>query len=226
MSYNKNKCDPELGRRVHEYLVSQGVETPTIENGLSRTDKIQIIERKFKDIMETMGLDLSDDSLAETPLRVAKMFTSELFFGLDWEAFPKCTTVANKMGYDEMVCERNVTVKSACEHHFIVIDGLATVAYIPNQKVLGLSKIPRIVEYFSRRPQIQERLTEQVYHALEYILETDNIAVVIHANHYCVSHRGVEDDCSSTVTSKLGGAFKTDPAARAEFMQMVDLKAL
>ncbi len=226
MSYNKTKCDPELGRKVHEYLVSKGVETPTIDNGLSRTDKITIIERKFKDIMETMGLDLLDDSLVETPKRVARMFTTELFWGLDWEAFPKCTTVANKMGYDEMVCERNVTVKSACEHHFIVIDGLATVAYIPNEKVLGLSKIPRIVEYFSRRPQIQERLTEQVYHAMEYILETDNIAVVINAKHYCVSHRGEEDDCSSTVTSKLGGAFKNDPSARAEFMQMVDLKAL
>lgn len=226
MSYNKTKCDPELGRRVHDYLVSKGVETPTKENGLSRTDKIEIIERKFSDIMQTLGLDLSDDSLAETPLRVAKMFTSELFWGLDWEAFPKCTTVDNKMGYDEMVCERNVTVKSACEHHFIVIEGLATVAYIPNKKVLGLSKIPRIVEYFSRRPQIQERLTEQVFHALEFILETDNIAVVIHANHYCVSHRGVEDDCSNTVTSKLGGCFKTDPAARAEFMKMVDLTAL
>jgi GTP cyclohydrolase I len=130
------------------------------------------------------------------------------------------------MGYDEMVCERNVTVKSACEHHFIVIDGVATVAYIPNEKVLGLSKINRIVEYFSRRPQIQERLTEQIFHAMEFILETENIAVVINGKHYCVSHRGVEDDCSSTVTSKLGGAFKNDPSARAEFMQMVDLKAL
>jgi GTP cyclohydrolase I len=226
MSYNKTKCDPELGRKVHEYLISKGVETPTIDNGLSRTDKITIIERKFKDIMETMGLDLLDDSLVETPKRVARMFTTELFWGLDWEAFPKCTTVTNKMGYDEMVCERNVTVKSACEHHFIVIDGVATVAYIPNEKVLGLSKINRIVEYFSRRPQIQERLTEQIFHAMEFILETENIAVVINGKHYCVSHRGVEDDCSSTVTSKLGGAFKNDPSARAEFMQMVDLKAL
>jgi GTP cyclohydrolase I len=226
MSYNRTKCDPELGRKVHEYLVSKGVETPTVENSLSRTDKIDIIERKFKDIMETMGLDLSDDSLAETPTRVARMFIQELFWGLDWEAFPKCTTVANKMGYDEMVCERNVTVKSACEHHFIVIDGVATVAYIPKEKVLGLSKINRIVEYFSRRPQIQERLTEQIFHAMEYILETDSIAVVIHGKHYCVSHRGVEDDCSSTVTSKLGGAFKQDPSARAEFMKMVDLTSL
>ena len=224
MAYNRTKCDPELGRAVHEHLVKCGVETPTIENNLSRTDKIDIIETKFRDIMTTLGLDLNDDSLTETPLRVAKMFVSELFYGLDWEAFPKCTTVENKMSYDEMVCERNITVKSACEHHFIVIDGLATVAYIPHKKVLGLSKLNRVVDYFSRRPQIQERMTEQVYHALEYILETPNIAVVVHGKHYCVSHRGVEDDCSSTVTSKLGGVFRSDPAVRSEFMRMVEYK--
>jgi GTP cyclohydrolase I len=126
------------------------------------------------------------------------------------------------MKYDEMVVERNVSVQSNCEHHFVVIDGLATVAYIPKQKVLGLSKINRIVEYFSKRPQIQERLTEQVYYALQYILDTDNIAVVIDAQHYCVKSRGVEDTGSSTITSKLGGCFKTDPAARAEFMNIVN----
>jgi GTP cyclohydrolase I len=220
MSFNKTKCDPELGRRVHEYLVKMGVETPTIENNLSRTDKIDIIERKFKDIMETLGLDLSDDSLIETPKRVAKMYVGEIFWGLDYEAFPKCTTVANKMKYDEMVVERNVNVQSNCEHHFVIIDGLATVAYVPNEKVLGLSKINRIVEYFAKRPQIQERLTEQVFHALCYILETDNVAVMIDAQHYCVKSRGVEDTGSSTVTCKLGGGFKTDAAARAEFLSI------
>ena len=220
MSFNKNKCDPELGRQVHEYLVKKGVETPTIDNGLSRTDKIEIIERKFKDIMEALGLDLTDDSLEETPKRVAKMYVGEIFWGLDYEAFPKCTTVANKMGYDEMVVERNVNVQSNCEHHFVVIDGLATVAYVPHEKVLGLSKINRIVEYFAKRPQIQERLTEQVFHTLCYILETDNVAVMIDAQHYCVKSRGVEDTGSSTVTCKLGGGFKTDPAARAEFLSI------
>lgn len=222
MSYNRTKCDPELGRKVHEYLVTKGVETPTIDNGLSRTDKIDIIERKFQDIMTAMGLDLADDSLAETPTRVARMFVQELFWGLDWDAFPKCTTVTNKMGYDEMVIEKNITVKSACEHHFVPIVGTAHIAYIPNNKVLGLSKLPRICEYFSRRPQIQERLTEQVFYALEYILGTDNIAVVIDARHLCVSHRGVEDTNASTTTSKLGGAFKSDPMARAELMRMID----
>ena len=222
MSFNKTKCDPELGLRVHEHLVKCGVETPTISNNLSRTDKIEIIERKFKDIMETLGLDLSDDSLIETPKRVAKMYVGEIFWGLDYEAFPKCTTVDNKMKYDEMVVERNVNVQSNCEHHFVVIDGVATVAYIPKQKVLGLSKINRVVEYFSKRPQIQERLTEQVYHALQYILETDDIAVVIDAQHYCVKSRGVEDVGSSTVTSKLGGVFKADPSVRVEFMNIVN----
>jgi GTP cyclohydrolase I len=199
-----------------------GVETPTIPSLIDRKEKIDIIEKNFKDIMETLGLDLSDDSLIETPKRVAKMYVNEIFWGLDYEAFPKCTTVDNKMKYDEMVVERNVNVQSNCEHHFVVIDGLATVAYIPKQKVLGLSKINRIVEYFSKRPQIQERLTEQVYYALQYILDTDNIAVVIDAQHYCVKSRGVEDTGSSTITSKLGGCFKTDPAARAEFMNIVN----
>ncbi len=224
MSFNKTKCDPELGRKVHEHLVAAGVETPTtqstIEN-LSRTDKIDIIERKFKDIMETLGLDLDDDSLTETPRRVAQMYVPEIFWGLDYEAFPKCTTVNNKMKYDEMVVERNVNVQSNCEHHFVVIDGKATVAYIPKDKVLGLSKINRVVEYFSKRPQIQERLTEQVYYALQYILGTDDIGVVIDAQHYCVKSRGVEDAGSSTVTSKLGGVFKTDPSVRAEFLRLI-----
>lgn len=236
MSYNKTKCDPELGLEVHKHLVSCGVETPirghtvqlpdgTIKysDNIDRKDKIAIVEKHFTEIMKALGLDLSDDSLIETPKRVAKMYVNEIFWGLDYEAFPKCTAVDNKMYYDEMVVERNVSVQSNCEHHFVIIDGVATVAYIPNKKVLGLSKINRIVEYFSKRPQIQERLTEQIYHALQYILGTDNIGVVINARHYCVRSRGVEDTGSSTVTSKLGGVFKTDPNVRTEFMRLVSL---
>ena len=220
MSFNKQKTDPELGLKVHEHLVKVGVETPTFETALTRTDKIDIIERKFKDIMEALGLDLNDDSLAETPKRVAKMMVTETMWGLDYEAFPKCTTVENKMKYNEMVVERNVSVQSNCEHHFVIIDGLATVAYVPNEKVLGLSKINRIVEYFSKRPQIQERLTEQIFHTLCYILDTADVAVMIDAQHYCVKSRGVEDTGSSTVTVRLGGGFKTDPAARNEFLSI------
>jgi GTP cyclohydrolase I len=221
MSYNKTKTDPELGLRVHEHLVKMGVETPSIPNDLDRKDKISLIETNFKRIMEVLGLDLTDDSLAETPLRWAKMVVNETMWGLDYEAFPKCTTVDNKMGYDEMVVERGITVHSLCEHHILPIVGKATVAYIPKSKVLGLSKMPRVVEYFSRRPQIQERLTEQIYYALCYILETYNVAVVIEAEHLCVSSRGVEDTNASTITSKLGPVFKSDPALRAEFMNLV-----
>lgn len=222
MSYNKTKTDPALGQSIHEYLVKQGVETPTTDNNLSRTDKIEVIEKHFIKIMEALGLDLTDDSLMDTPKRVAKMYVNEIFWGLDYDAFPKCTAVDNKMKYDEMVVERNINVQSNCEHHFVVIDGLATVGYIPNQKVLGLSKINRIVEYFAKRPQIQERLTEQVFHALQAILETDSVAVVVDAQHYCVKSRGVEDTGSFTVTSKLGGVFKTDSAVRSEFMNIVN----
>jgi GTP cyclohydrolase I len=225
MSFNKQKCDPELGRKVHEHLVKCGVETPQKQNSISRSDKIDLIEKHFAVIMETLGLDLTDDSLEETPKRVAKMFVNEIFFGLDYEAFPKCTTVDNKMLYDEMVVERNVNVQSNCEHHFVVIDGVATVAYIPNKRVLGLSKINRIVEYFSKRPQIQERLTEQIFHALQFILDTENVAVVVDAKHFCVRARGVEDTGSSTVTSKLGGGFKTDPSVRSEFMRLVSVRS-
>ena len=224
MSYNKTKTDPVLGQQVHEHLVKVGVETPVVDNGLSRTDKIDSIQKNFTEIMTTLGLDLSDDSLTDTPLRVAKMYVNEIFWGLDYEAFPKCTTVNNKMHYDEMVVERNINVQSNCEHHFVVIDGLATVAYIPNTKVLGLSKINRIVEYFAKRPQIQERLTEQVFHALQFILETDNVAVVVNARHYCVRSRGVEDAGSSTVTSKLGGGFREDPMLRAEFLSIARMQ--
>ena len=220
MSYNKTKTDPELGQQVHMHLVKMGVETPTLPNSLDRKDKIDRIEEHFTAIMQYLGLDLTDDSLIETPKRVAKMYVNEIFWGLDYEAFPKCTTVNNKMQYNEMVVERNVNVQSNCEHHFVVIDGLATVAYVPKQKVLGLSKINRIVEYFSKRPQIQERLTEQIFHTLQFILDTEDVAVMIDAQHYCVKSRGVEDTGSSTVTSKLGGGFKTDPAARAEFYQL------
>jgi GTP cyclohydrolase I len=224
MSYNKTKCDPELGKQVHLHLLNVGVETPidnTIDLG-DRKDRIEKIEGHFKAIMETMGLDLSDDSLIETPKRVAKMYVNEIFWGLDYEAFPKCTTVDNKMQYNEMVVERNVNVQSNCEHHFVVIDGLATVAYVPKQKVLGLSKINRIVEYFSKRPQIQERLTEQIFHTLQFILDTEDVAVMIDAQHYCVKSRGVEDTGSSTVTCRLGGGFKTDPSARQEFLQIAN----
>ena len=220
MSYNKIKADPHLGQKVHEYLVSVGVETPVTKNGLSSKEKIDKIEGNFNQILDTLGLDRADDSLLDTPKRIAKMYVNEIFWGLDYEAFPKATVVENKMKYNEMVIVKNISVQSNCEHHFVVIDGLACVAYVPKEKVLGLSKINRIVEYFAKRPQIQERLTEQVYHALSFILETEDVAVMIDAQHYCVKSRGVEDTGSSTITSRLGGGFKSDHKARAEFLSL------
>ena len=223
MSYDKTKTDPVLGQKVHEYSVSVGVETPVIDNGLSRKQKIDKIEGNFDEIVTTLGLDLKDDSLMDTPKRVAKMYVNEIFWGLDYDAFPKVTVVDNKMKYNEMVVEKGISVQSYCEHHFVNIDGLATVAYIPNNKVLGLSKMNRVVEYFSRRPQIQERLTEQIYHALSFILETDNVALTIDAKHFCVKSRGVEDTECSTITSRLGGNFKAHPEVRAEFLALLKM---
>jgi GTP cyclohydrolase I len=220
MSLNKNKVDADLGRQVHENLVQKGVETPMISNSLTVKERIDKIEGHFEEIMDTLGLDRGDDSLNETPNRVAKMYVTELFYGLDTETFPKCTTVENKFNYNEMVVEKNISVMSVCEHHFVGIVGKATVAYIPNEKVLGLSKLNRIVEYFCRRPQVQERLTAQIFHTFCLILGTENVAIVIDADHYCVKSRGIEDTGSSTVTSMLGGAFKDDPATRAEFMAL------
>ena len=223
MSYDKTKTDPVLGQKVHEYLVSVGVETPVIDNGLSRKEKIEKIEDSFDQIVSTLGLDLKDDSLMDTPKRVAKMYVNEIFWGLDYAAFPKVTVVDNKMKYNEMVVEKGISVQSYCEHHLVNIDGLATVAYIPNNKVLGLSKMNRVVEYFSRRPQIQERLTEQIYHALSFILETENVALTIDAKHFCVKSRGVEDTECSTITSRLGGNFKAHPEVRAEFLALLKM---
>ena len=223
MAFDKTKTDPVLGKKVHEHLMLVGVETPVIDNGLSRKEKIDKIQNNFHEIAITLGLDLNDDSLIDTPKRVAKMYVNEIFWGLDYAAFPKVTVVDNKMQYNEMVVEKGISVQSYCEHHFVNIDGLATVAYIPNNKVLGLSKMNRVVEYFSRRPQIQERLTEQIYHALCFILETENVALTIDAKHFCVKSRGVEDTECSTVTSRLGGNFKAHPEVRAEFLALLKM---
>ena len=223
MSLQKTKCDAELGYKIEEYLREKGVNTPTVLDSLLKKDefKIKRIEKHFDAIMNTLGLDLGDDSLMDTPKRVAKMYVNEIFWGLRPENFPKCTVIENKMGYDEMVIEKDITMMSNCEHHFVTIDGKAHVAYIPKGKVLGLSKLNRIVEYFSRRPQVQERIAEQVYHALVYILGTEDVAVVIEGVHYCVKSRGVEDHSSSTLTAKLGGCFRSEPDCRAEFMSLI-----
>ena len=212
--------DIKLGLKVNEYLIEKGVETPSVKSDLTNQEKKDKIAECVKTIMETLSLDLTDDSLIGTPKRVAKMYVDEVFWGLDYHQFPKCTTVQNKMKYDEMVLVRDINVQSNCEHHLVVIDGLCDIAYIPKDKVLGLSKLNRIVEFFAKRPQIQERLTEQIYYALNFILETEDIAVKMKATHYCVKSRGIQDTTSYTITSKIGGVFKTEPEARNEFLTL------
>lgn len=220
----KGKVDAELGKKVNEYLLKKGVETPmTHYFGVTDTQK-ELVEDHFRKIMHILNLDLKDDSLTDTPKRVAKMYVDEIFYGLNYNNFPKCTAVENKMKYDEMVIEKNITCISNCEHHFVVIDGFAHVAYIPKDKVIGLSKINRIVNFFAKRPQIQERLTEQIFHALCCILETEDVAVVVEGVHYCVKSRGIQDTSSSTITSKMGGRFMTVSDCRREFLTLVDKK--
>jgi len=218
---DKTKTNPQLGKEVNDYLLLKRVQTPMKQITRNEEQQINWIEENFTQIMRAMGMDLQDDSLMETPKRYAKMFVNELYWGLNPDNFPKCTVVDNKMNYDEMVLEKNITSMSACEHHFVTINGKAHVAYIPDKKVLGLSKLNRVVEYFSRRPQIQERLTEQIFYALEYILGTSDIAVVIDGEHYCVKSRGIEDYNSNTITSKMGGRFKEDVNTRQEFLNLI-----
>ena len=228
MITDNTKADNELGRTVQQHLIALGIETPMAATSLSGQPydlRLASLESNMRQSLEILGLDLSDDSLTETPKRIAKMWLREKFWGLDYANFPKATVVENKMQVDEMVLERNVTVNSMCEHHFLEIVGRAHVAYIAKDKVLGLSKINRIVEFFSRRPQIQERLTSQICETLKLILGTQDVAVLIEAEHMCVKTRGVEDACSDTVTSKVSGLFKTDGSSvRAEFLALIALK--
>jgi GTP cyclohydrolase IA len=208
----------EDARRVRDVLIERGLETPLIENGLNRDQKVERISESFAEIARTLGLDLSDDSLCDTPKRIAKMYVDEIFSGLDYARFPKATSISNKMGVEEMVRIDDISVVSTCEHHFITIDGVASVAYIPAGRIIGLSKINRIVRFFAQRPQVQERLTQQVLVALQTLLETDDVAVTINAVHYCVKARGVMDANSRTRTTALGGQFKVDARTRGEFL--------
>jgi len=190
--------------------VGTSYDTPLRKDAFSMDDelKMTLIADKFKDIMDIMGLDLTDDSLKGTPKRVAKMYIKEIFSGLNPENKPKVALFENKYQYNEMLVEKDITFYSNCEHHFVPIIGKAHVAYISSGKVIGLSKINRIVNYYARRPQVQERLTVQIANELKTILETEDIAVVIDAEHLCVSSRGIQDVNSSTVTAQFSGKFK------------------
>jgi GTP cyclohydrolase I len=192
--------------------------TPYLESKLSDQEKIQKITTHFQAIMETLGMDLSNDSLTKSPHRVAKMYVNEIFSGLKTENFPRISVIENEMKYDQMIVVKDVNIISFCEHHFVTIHGKANIAYIPNKRVIGLSKINRIAKYFSRRPQVQERLTKQIADCLSYVLDTPHVAVMIDAKHYCVISRGVEDANSTTLTCDLRGDFREDEKTRQEFM--------
>jgi len=203
---------------VRDTLVNRGLETPMKKTPLSDEEKYARIKAAMTTVVETLGLDLSDDSLNETPHRIAKMYVSEIFGGLDYENFPKISVIENKMQVDEMVKVSDIHLSSTCEHHFVTIDGFAKVAYIPKSKIIGLSKINRLVRFFAQRPQVQERLTQQILVSLQTLLETENVAVSIDATHFCVKSRGVMDTHSQTSTTALGGIFKSNVHTRAEFL--------
>ncbi|HDV5363964.1 TPA: GTP cyclohydrolase I FolE [Vibrio cholerae] len=211
----------ESAKLVKDALERRGLETPMQPNLATPAEKKEKIEQHMREILNLLGLDLTDDSLEETPQRIAKMYVDEIFSGLDYANFPKITVIENKMKVSEMVKVKDITLTSTCEHHLVTIDGTAAVAYIPRGKIIGLSKINRIVRFFAQRPQVQERMTQQILVALQTLLESDDVAVTIDATHYCVKSRGVMDATSVTTTTALGGIFKSNPATRAEFSYTV-----
>jgi GTP cyclohydrolase I len=204
--------------------VLTGYDTPLRKDAfaLSDTEKMTRIAASFREIMETLGLDLRDDSLKGTPERVARMYVQEVFSGLNPANKPKMALFENPYQYNQMLVEKDITFYSNCEHHFVPIYGKAHLAYISSGKVIGLSKLNRIVQYFSRRPQVQERLTVQVARELQAVLHTEDVAVVIDARHLCVSSRGVQDHQASTLTSFYGGRFKEE-ATRQEFLKYLEM---
>jgi GTP cyclohydrolase I len=203
---------------VRNALIEKGLETPMSGIKLSRDEKYTRIRDAMTQVATALGLDLKDDSLQETPHRIAKMYVDEIFSGLNYESFPKISLIKNKMNTEEMIKVKAVKVISTCEHHFVTIDGLANVAYLPGKKIIGLSKINRIVSFFAQRPQVQERLTQQILLALQTLLDTRDVAVFIDATHYCVKARGIMDASSRTETSALGGLFKSDQSLRDNFL--------
>lgn len=223
MANLEGKTDSVLGHQIKEHLARYNVESPIDFDKYESTTSIEKIEKikgLMEEVLDTLGFDLSNDSVEGTPRRMAKMWVNEIMQGLDYNKFPRVMTFSNTMGAGA-VFERGITSMSLCSHHLVTIDGKATVAYVPKDKVIGLSKLNRVVEFFSRRPQEAERLTLQIYHALQYILDTDDIAVHLTGTHMCVKSRGVGDLSSDTATAKLGGSFLTDSALRSEFYQNV-----
>lgn len=220
----QNNNNSELGilEFISDEHISSSFDTPLRADAFQMDDdtKIQLITESFSRIMNVLGLDLNDDSLKDTPSRVAKMYVKEIFRGLNPELKPLPTLFENHYKYNQMLVEKNISVFSNCEHHFVPITGKAHVAYISNGKVIGLSKLNRIVQYFSQRPQVQERLTIQIANELKQVLQTEDVAVVIDAHHHCVSSRGIRDINSSTVTAEYSGKF-LESDTRNEFLKHI-----
>jgi len=195
---------------IDELLLSSNLNTPLRHDAflMSDDEKVELITEKFSEIMQILGLDLNDDSLKDTPKRVAKMYVKEIFEGLNPRKAPKLSLFENKYGYQQILLEKNIHFTSTCEHHFLPIVGKAHIAYIPNDKVVGLSKLNRIVKYLAKRPQVQERLTLQIAEYLQNALNTEHVAVILDAEHYCIISRGIEDINSTTVTSEFRGKFQ------------------
>ena len=218
------KINDDIIDEIGENHVGTSADTPLRADAfdISDTEKIARIQESVKDILTTLGMDLEDDSLKGTPKRVAKAFVNELFMGLNPENKPSASTFENKYNYSEMLVEKNIVVYSTCEHHLLPIVGRAHVAYISNGKVIGLSKMNRIVEYYAKRPQVQERLTMQVVQAMQEALGNDDVACVIDAKHLCVNSRGIKDIDSSTVTAEFGGKFK-NRETKQEFLEYLKM---
>lgn len=207
---------------VRNVLLIQGLENPVIAlDSIDNKIRKNRIAEHVTSIMYLLNLNLKNDSLLDTPKRIAKMYVEEIFSGLDYSNFPKITIFKNAMCMNEMITIRNINITSTCEHHFIIFNGTVTVSYIPKKNVIGLSKINRIVEFFSKRPQLQERLTQQIFLALQTLLNTHDVAVFIDAVHYCVKARGINDVTSTTTTTSLGGLFKSDVNCRKEFFHAI-----
>lgn len=217
-----NKELKEIIDNIGDNHVLTSIETPLLPNAFEKPDeeKIENIQHYFTKIMEELGLDLTDESLSGTPYRFAKMYVKELFYGLDPKNKPRLSVFPNKYGYKKMLVEHNINIDSSCEHHFLPITGYAHIGYMPEEKVIGLSKINRLVDYYAHRPQVQERLCLQILKDLQETLETKNVIVVINARHLCVSSRGIKDKESSTTTIEYGGCFDKD-SYRNEFFKLL-----
>jgi GTP cyclohydrolase I len=222
MANSKPAPDGDLRLTTDAHLPSD-LHTPLRPDAfaLSDDEKIAGITEHFREIMHLLGLDLTDDSLAGTPRRVAKMYVQEWFRGLNPAHRPEVRLFENRYQYSQLLLERDITLFSCCEHHFVPIIGKAHVAYLPGDNVVGLSKLNRVVQYYARRPQVQERLTRQIAEELKQTLHTDNVAVLIEADHLCVMSRGVNDTSSSTITAEYSGAFQEDATLRAEFLRLL-----